>query len=454
MYLAIRHFRHFVEGRHFHVLTDHKPLTFSLKAHHDRHSPRQARHLDFVAQFTTDIRHISGSANAPAGALSRMDTNSIIPLDIQNDINFETMAQLQTTDPELQWIASHPESSSLTLECVPLNPTGLTIICDTSTGKYRPFVPHSLRRPVFDILHSMSHPGMKATQRLITARFTWPHIKRDVRQWTKACTSCQRAKVNKHTSTPLSTFALPSARFDAIHLDLVGPLPHSNGYTYLLTVIDRFTRWPEAFPLPNITAETVARIFLQGWVARFGTPTTITTDRGSQFESGLWSDLMEVLGTKRLRTTAYHPQANGLVERFHRQLKGALKCHKPQDQWTEALPWALLGIRSAVKEDSKCTAAEMVYGSSLRVPGEFVQPCTPDTIMDPAAYAARLRSIMATLSPASSRRTPPTSTYFPAALDSCTHVFVRRDSVKDLYNPPTMDHSESLAEPPSTTTLR
>lgn len=436
VYLAIRHFRHFVEGRHFHVLTDHKPLTFSLKAHHDRHSPRQARHLDFVAQFTTDIRHISGSANAPADALSRMDTNSIIPLDIQNDINFETMAQLQTTDPELQWIASHPESSSLTLECVPLNPTGLTIICDTSTGKYRPFVPHSLRRPVFDILHSMSHPGMKATQRLITARFTWPHIKRDVRQWTKACTSCQRAKVNKHTSTPLSTFALPSARFDAIHLDLVGPLPHSNGYTYLLTVIDRFTRWPEAFPLPNITAETVARTFLQGWVARFGTPTTITTDRGSQFESGLWSDLMEVLGTKRLRTTAYHPQANGLVERFHRQLKGALKCHKPQDQWTEALPWALLGIRSAVKEDSKCTAAEMVYGSSLRVPGEFVQPCTPDTIMDPAAYAARLRSIMATLSPASSRRTPPTSTYFPAALDSCTHVFVRRDSVKRPLQPP------------------
>ncbi len=188
--------------------------------------------------------------------------------------------------------------------------------------------------------------------------------------------------------------------------------------------------------------------------SQFGTPTTITTDRGSQFESRLWSDLMEVLGTKRFRTTAYHPQANGLVERFHRQLKGALKCHKPQDQWTEALPWALLGIRSAVKEDSKCTTAEMVYGSSLRVPGEFVQPCTPDTIMDPAAYAARLRSVMATLSPASSRRPPPTSAYFPAALDSCTHVLSEGTQLKDLYNPPTMDHSESLAETPSTTTLR
>ena len=264
----------------------------------------------------------------------------------------------------------------------------------------------------------------------------WPHLKRDVRHWTKSCLRCQRSKVNKHTSAPLSTFAPPSARFDAIHLDLVGPLPHSNGYTHLLTVIDRFTRWPEAFPLPDIKAETVARTFLQGWIARFGTPTTITTDRGSQFESGLWSDLMAALGTKRLRTTAYHPQANGLIERFHRQLKDALRCHHPQTQWTEVLPWALLGIRSAVKEDSNCTTAEMVYGSPLRVPGEFMQPHNPEAITDPATYAARLRSMMAKLSPAASRPATTTSTYFPAALHSCTHVFVRRDSVKKPLQPP------------------
>ena len=79
VYLAIKHFRYFVEGRVFHILTDHRPLTFSLKSHHDRHSPRQARHLDYVAQFTTDIRHISGSDNIPADTLSRMNTNSIIP---------------------------------------------------------------------------------------------------------------------------------------------------------------------------------------------------------------------------------------------------------------------------------------------------------------------------------------------------------------------------------------
>ena len=147
--------------------------------------------------------------------------NSIIPLDLR-DINFEAMAQLQTTDSELQGIASHPDSSRLTLKAVPLTPIGLTLICDTSTGKHRPIVPPAMRRLVFDSLHSMSHPGIAATRHLITARFVWPHINRDVRRWAKACLSCQQSKVNKHTSTPLSAFATPSAQFDAIHLDLVG----------------------------------------------------------------------------------------------------------------------------------------------------------------------------------------------------------------------------------------
>ncbi len=79
IYLAIKHFRHSIEGREFHVLTDHRPLTFSLHAHHNNHSPRQARHLDFVAQFTTDLCHISGADNTPADALSRMGITSVIP---------------------------------------------------------------------------------------------------------------------------------------------------------------------------------------------------------------------------------------------------------------------------------------------------------------------------------------------------------------------------------------
>ena len=113
--------------------------------------------------------------------------------------------------------------------------------------------------------------------------------------------------------------------FDIVHIDLVGPLPPSRGFTYLLTCIDRFTRWPEAIPLANITADAVAQAFLSGWISRFSVPSTIITDRGCQFESQLWSTLMSLLGSKRARTTAYHPQANGMVERFHCQLKAGLK---------------------------------------------------------------------------------------------------------------------------------
>ena len=135
-----------------------------------------------MAQFTTDLRHISGSDNAPADALSRINTSTIIPSDLTG-IDFEAMAKLQQDDQELQAIVSHSDSSGLSLEAFPLNSTGLALTCDISTGSHRPLVPSSMRRQVFDSLHSLSHPGIAATRRLISARFVWPGIKRDVGQW-------------------------------------------------------------------------------------------------------------------------------------------------------------------------------------------------------------------------------------------------------------------------------
>ena len=428
IYLSIRHFRYFLEGRDFHVLTDHKPLTYALASRPERHSPRQVRHLNFISQFTSDLRHVQGSANTAADALSRLDTNAL-HTDNTSVVDFQELALAQVNDPELPKLR---ENSSLRLESVPFLSEGISIVCDVSTGSQRPYVPQRFRRTIFD---SISHPGIRATQRLVTSRYVWPGINGDVRKWARSCLKCQRAKVHRHVATPLGTFATPDARFDHIHIDLVGPLPPSNGCVYLLTCIDRFTRWPEAIPIADGSADTVARALIQTWVSRFGVPSTITTDRGGQFESHLWKAFTELLGTKHTRTTAYHPIANGMVERFHRQLKSSLKASPHPERWTDMLHLALLGIRTTLKEDLKCTAAELVYGTSLRLPGEFF---TPQAIAntDPASYVTQLKSTMKALRCTPTRRPLTSNRHQDKSLRSATHVFVRHDAVRKPLQPP------------------
>ena len=162
----------------------------------------------------------------------------------------------------------------------------------------------------------------------------------------------------------------------------------------------------------DIRAETVADAFFSGWIARFGTPATITTDRGVQFESKLWDGLCNQFGIVRNRTTSYHPQSNGMVERFHRQLKAAIMAHESPNPWTVTLPSVLLGVPSAVKELLGRSAAEMIYGKTLKLPGEFTKKYTVDAHTNLDNYSDKLRVAMSRL-----RLCPPRDThqkeYFP-----------------------------------------
>ena len=257
---------------------------------------------------------------------------------------------------------------------------------------------------MFDALHSLAHPGIRATQHLPT-HYVWPGINSDVCQWTRQCIQCQRNKVHRHTVAPLSIFNTPDARFDHVHIDIVGLLPSSNGYSYLLTCIDRFTRWVEAIPLKDILAESIAHYFVSGWISRFGILLTVTTDRGRQFESDLFKQLLQTLGSTRIQTTSYHPMANGMVECFHRQLKAALKSHPNPTRWTDSLPLVLLGIRSSLKADIGCTAAELVYGTTLRLPGSFLNPVSTPQLPASIDYAEQLKETLSSL-----HATPPRKT--------------------------------------------
>ncbi|BHF85004.1 hypothetical protein SprV_1002816000 [Sparganum proliferum] len=209
----------------------------------------------------------------------------------------------------------------------------------------------------------------------------------------------------------------------------------SNGFTHLLTCVDRYTRWAEAIPLPNTQAETIVKAFVSRWVAMFGAPSTVTTDRGAQFESALFQTLLNFLGCTRIRTIAYHPAANGMVERFHRQLKTALRAVEDPGNWSHNLPLALLGIRAALKSDLGCSAAELVFGTTLRLPGEMITATSRGADETPDNLVHRLRQFMRSLSPFPPR-TPMTESYFEKDLDKCTHVFVRCDRVRQPLEPP------------------
>lgn len=211
--------------------------------------------------------------------------------------------------------------------------------------------------------------------------------------------------------------------FSHVHIDIVGPLPPSRGFSYVLTVIDRTTRWPAAIPISGITTEECARAFCLHWIATFGTPLHITSDRGRQFVSSLWTHLAVSLGSTLHRTTSYHLQSNGLIERFHRSPKTALRARLVGSDWMEHLPWILLALHATVKEDLAAPPAALALRHLPLLPGALISP--PSSDPDLPACAPRCHT-----------STSPATSSIPSTLAKAAVGFLWVDSHRPPLVPP------------------
>lgn len=238
--------------------------------------------------------HIAGAENIIADSLSRVDS-----LRLPCEIELFELARHQKDDPQLPNLLNS-STTSLKLKRLILGSDHSEVFCEISGEAFRPYIPITLRRKVFNLFHTPAHPSAKITDRTIRQRYVWPYMHRDIANWAKNCVDCQKSKTTRHVRTFPADFVAPDGHFEHVHMDLIGPLPVSKEFRYCLTIIDRFSRWPEAIPIPDMTASTVARAFFDGWIARFGVPKILTTNQDAQFESQIFKALLQLTGCKRI----------------------------------------------------------------------------------------------------------------------------------------------------------
>ncbi|OBQ32412.1 MAG: hypothetical protein AN484_27985, partial [Aphanizomenon flos-aquae WA102] len=207
-------------GRPFQLWTDHKPLLAAMTRISPPISPRQQRHLAFVSEFNVLLVYVPGPENVVADFLSRPPQvpEATTAAAATTPVNFQALAAAQLTCKETQQLLT-----SNSLQIVYQDIGDLQLAGDASTGVFRPLVPVQFRHNIFNQLHDIAHPGRLASRRIVSSRFVWRGLAKDVTAWAAACLECQRSKVHRHTRVAPLPIAVPRRRFSHIHVDLVGP---------------------------------------------------------------------------------------------------------------------------------------------------------------------------------------------------------------------------------------
>jgi len=437
--LTLQHFRHYLLHVPVKLRTDHHSLLW-LKTFK---SPEGmlARWLETFAEFDLHIEHRAGRTHCNADALSRQyckqcwgkpqhtdddfdelaraneiaEPLGINQLQILPEISETELAELQDADtiisPVKTWLELdysptedeireiHPEARKLWSNRQLLKITD-NILVRTSEKGHQLIVPNSLRQRLFDAAHSSplaGHLGNDKTVGQLKEHYYWPGMTVDVRMWTHSCDTCCRTKGPPNKAQGKLTKVHAAAPMDLVAIDLLSGLPTADDNSkYILVVVDYYTRWVEAYSLPNEEASTCFQALYTNFFSKFGFPSQLHSDQGRQFESRLFHEMARITGMRKTRTSPYHPRGNGLVERFNRTLLSMLRAmaiENPHD-WPQKLPALTSAYRACPHKITKMTANELMLGRNVQTPVTLIAkpPNEKDEVKTP--FARDLRNSM------------------------------------------------------------
>ncbi|BHF70456.1 hypothetical protein SprV_0301350700 [Sparganum proliferum] len=276
---------------------------------------------------------------------------------------------------------------------------GVLFYRDNEQYPKRVVLPLSMVDDVVERMHAeLGHSGIHKTEWALRRRYYWPNQKTDIQNVVRSCGHCLGFKSPGHSYRaplqPIKT-GYPNER---VAVDLVGPIaPSARGNRFILVMVDCFTKMAEAVPLPDASAPTVARAMFNGWICRWGALDQLHSDRGSSFESSVVHELCKVLKIKKTRTTAYHPQGNGQVERTKRTLINLLRAFVDRNSastWDEALPACMLAYRSTVNATTQHnTPFFLTCGREMQLPEDLhLPPIHPPENVD--TYASKMKKAL------------------------------------------------------------
>ena len=391
---GIKKFEPYLHSNPFTVITDHAALKWLMNIKDPK--SRLAKWALTLQAYDMKIVHRAGTANGNADALSRIKYGKTVCVITTRDLsNLTDLAQKQREDGDLQMLIDFITEEKLPdddrkARQIMLSSQNFEIndhnelehIAKKRIGGSEQYeyirhlvIPKSMRAEVLTACHddqTGSHFGIDKTYQTIRDRYFWKGMFRDVENWIKSCTSCSTKKNPKVIGkAPLIPIPVDGP-FDRVAVDVLGPLPPSTaGNRYIIVFSDYLTRWPEAFCCPNADAQTVAKLLYNEIICRHSSPRSLLSDRGANFLSKVVTETCRFMGIKKSNTSGYHPQCDGVVERFNRTLMTSLSMYTNSNQtdWDTFVPSVLFAYRvSPATQGSLHSPFMLLYGRNPKLP--------------------------------------------------------------------------------------